>query len=140
MGAGANSAPHLGRQALGEVIDHLGEGERHHDELEAARAQRERSDRQCEQHRHQNGERPRHEGVGEAIDRQHARGVGADAKQRRLSEGHQPMSPGGLSCGERIWSFDTPCGDGAELCTAMRILRENHVAAEHRNQHGFRRL
>jgi hypothetical protein len=39
-------------QALREIIDHLGKGERHHDELEAARAQRERSDRQCEQHRY----------------------------------------------------------------------------------------
>ena len=77
-------------QALGEVVDHLGKRERHHDELEAARAQRERSDRQCEQHRYQNGERPGHEGVTEAVDRQHARGVGADAEQRRLPEGDQP--------------------------------------------------
>jgi hypothetical protein len=41
-------------------------------------------------HRHHNGERPGHEGVGEAVDRQHARGVGPDAEQRRLSEGDQP--------------------------------------------------
>src|SRR5215470_19049089 len=47
-------------QALGEVIDHLGKGERHHDELEAARAQRQCADRQCEQHRDHNGERPGH--------------------------------------------------------------------------------
>ena len=31
-------------QALGEVIDHLRERERHHDELEAARAQRQAAD------------------------------------------------------------------------------------------------
>jgi hypothetical protein len=50
----------------------------------------ETSDRQREQHRNQDGERPRHERIGNAIDRQHARGVGPHAEQRRLSKRDQP--------------------------------------------------
>ena len=52
--------------------------------------QRERADDQCEDHRHRRRGRPDDEGVGPARQREHARGIGADAEEGGLPEGDEP--------------------------------------------------
>ena len=75
-------------EADAEVIDHLREGERDHDEVDAARAQRERADDQREQRGDGERDRPLHEAGRDAFLRQDADRVAADAEIGGMAEAH----------------------------------------------------
>ncbi len=105
-------------QALGEVIDHLREGECHHDELEAAGTQRQRPDRKRDQHGDQYRERPDDERVGQAEDGEHAGGIGADPEQRRLPERDQPGIAEQQVYAERGHAVDRDLGGEARVVDA----------------------
>jgi hypothetical protein len=70
------------------VVHHLREGERDHDEVHAARAQRDRADQQRRERRHQDGRRPRDPQAAHALGGKDAHHVGAGAEERGVAEAH----------------------------------------------------
>ena len=75
-------------EPLRHVVNHLREGERDHDEIDAARAQAERADDEREQRRDRDGGRPLHEARGNAFLPQNADRIAADAEIRGMAETH----------------------------------------------------
>ena len=75
-------------EAAGDVVDHLREGERDHDEVDAARAQRQRADDARGERRHRNGERPGDPRAAHALEREDADDEGAAAKESGMAEAH----------------------------------------------------
>ena len=70
------------------VIDHLREGERDHDEIDAAGAQAERADDERVQRGSRDRDRPLHEAGADAFLGQNADGVAADAEIGGVAEAH----------------------------------------------------
>ena len=81
----------IGLEARGDVVDELREGQRDHDEVDAARAQRQRADQRRPQ-------RPRRrcatghcsQPLWMPLGRQDADGIAADAEEHGVAEAHQP--------------------------------------------------
>ncbi len=78
----------VARQPGDDVIGHLREGERDHDEIDAARAQRQRADHQRKQRRSGKRHRPLHEAGDDALMREDADGIAADAEIGGVAEAH----------------------------------------------------
>src|SRR5215831_6710844 len=72
----------------GDVIDHLRESERDHDEIDAARAQRKRADRERKQRRGRHCQRPLEQAGIDSILGENADGIAADSKIGGMSEAH----------------------------------------------------
>jgi hypothetical protein len=122
-------------QALGEIIGHLRECERHHDELETAGAQRERSDTQCDQHRDRHRAGPDHDGLGDAVDRQHSGRVGADAEQGGLSESDEPGIAEQQVDAERGHAVDCDLGRKARVVGAEIGRHHDRGREQEQEQH-----
>jgi HEAT repeat protein len=58
----------IGRPGDGEIIDHLREGERDHDEIDARGAQAERADQQRRKPAHDDRDQPQHQHLVGAVD------------------------------------------------------------------------
>src|SRR5262249_7210085 len=71
-----------------DEIDHLGEGKRDHDEIDAARAQTESADHEREQRRYDKRSRPLQKARSDPLMRQHADHVAADPEIDRVPEAH----------------------------------------------------
>ena len=78
----------VAREAGAEVIDHLREGERDHDEVDAARAQTQQADDQRDQRGNEERDRPLHEPGRDALARKNADGVAADSQIGGVAEAH----------------------------------------------------
>ena len=78
-----------GLQADCQVVDHLREGQRDHDEVDAARSQRDRAHHRRERRRGQHRQRPRHQRIGDTLHAQDARDIGAHAEERRMAQADQ---------------------------------------------------
>ncbi|KTT53553.1 hypothetical protein SB7C_12405, partial [Staphylococcus epidermidis] len=76
------------RQAGGDVIGHLREGQRDHDEIDAAGAQAERADHQREQRRDDERHRPLDETGADALGGEDADGIATDAEIGGVAEAH----------------------------------------------------
>ena len=129
------------RQARGDVIGHLREGERDHDEIDAAGAQRQRADHQREQRRRRQRHRKLHEAGADAFLRQHADGIAADAeiggvaKAHHAAIAHDEVEARG---GERE---DDDAGEqrqDEDIARELRIERQQHEAGDHQRRCGVR--
>ena len=78
----------VGLQPAADIEDELGEGERDHDEVEPARAQRQRADQGGPQGRRDDGDRPLDQAARDAVMRQDADGIAADAEEHGMAEAH----------------------------------------------------
>src|SRR6185312_1818571 len=80
----------IGLEAGAEVIDQLREGERDHDEVDAARPERQRRHQRGPQRCRQQRDRPLHPAALDLVGRQDADRVAADADEGGMAEAHQP--------------------------------------------------
>jgi hypothetical protein len=106
----------VGRPGDGEIVDHLREGERDHDEIDARRAQADEADRQRHEAAKEDRNKPddghggrarQTEGDGlhvEGMGGQHACNVAAKAEEGGMAEGDKAAEPEGdvePDCGQR---------------------------------------
>src|SRR5579883_1045591 len=80
----------IGFQPRAEIVDELGEGERDHDEIDAARAQRQGAHDGGPDDRRQQRDGPLQPAALDALGRQDADGIAADAEEGGVAEAHQP--------------------------------------------------
>src|ERR1700704_2854765 len=80
----------IGFQACSQIVDELGEGQGDHDEIEAARAQRQRADHGGPRGGGKNAARQLDPAAGDAVMRQDAHGIAADAEEHGVAEAHHP--------------------------------------------------
>ena len=76
----------IGGERGGEEVQHLPEGKRDHDEVDALRPQRDRAGDEREQGRGGERRRELHEGVADAVAHQDADRIGADAEEGGVAE------------------------------------------------------
>src|SRR5262245_32095612 len=76
-----------------DVIDHLREGQRDHDEIDAARAQRQRADREREQRRGRDRQRPLQKAGIHPLLGKNAYRVAADSEIGGVTEAHHAAEP-----------------------------------------------
>src|SRR5215216_4758563 len=75
-------------EADADVVDHLREGERDHDEIDAAGTQRQRPDDERQQSRYRNCDRPLQKAGGEALIGQDADRIASDTQIDGMPEAH----------------------------------------------------
>jgi len=80
----------IARKAGGDVIGHLGKGERDHDEIDAARTQRERADDECKQCGDEERDRPLHETGPKTLGGEDADRIAPDAEIGGMAKAHHP--------------------------------------------------
>ena len=73
-----------------KVVEHLGESERDHDEVDAAGAHRHRADGRGDQSAGADRHQQVDPAVGDAVEAEDAHGIGANAEIGGMAEGHQP--------------------------------------------------
>jgi hypothetical protein len=98
----------IGRPGDGEIIDHLREGERDHDEIDARGAQAERADQQRREAADEHRDQPQHQHLVGAVDQErrghqrfvglvmageNAHGIAAETEEGGMAEGHQASEP-----------------------------------------------
>ena len=76
------------RERDAEVVQHLGEGERDHDEVDAARPDRHRADGERHQRRGRDRGAEMQPPARKAVEGENPGGVGPDAEIGRVAEGH----------------------------------------------------
>jgi hypothetical protein len=113
---------------VAEVVEHLREGERDHDEVDAARAHRDGADHQRHQRRGEDGHGPLQPAAVIAVEGENAYRVAADAEVGGVAEGHQPaVAEDQIEAGGR---------DGEDHHTAQKVdvirLPEQHRQLRHR--------
>ncbi|MGX1151499.1 hypothetical protein AB7M15_007321 [Bradyrhizobium ottawaense] len=127
-------------QPRSDVIGHLREGERDHDEIDAAGAQRERADHERIERGRRERDRKLDEAAADAFLRQHADGIAADAevggmaKAHHAAKTHDEVEAGGRQ------RQDDDAGEqrqDEDVAGELRIERQQQEARQHQGRDGL---
>ncbi|MGY4367276.1 hypothetical protein ACVW1A_003341 [Bradyrhizobium sp. LB1.3] len=128
------------RQPRGDVIGHLREGERDHDEIDAAGAQGERADHQRVDRGGRDRDRKLDEAASDAFLRQHADRVAADAevggvaKTHHAAKTHDEVEARGR---QRQDDDASEQRQDEDVAGGLRIERQQHEARQHQGRDGL---
>ncbi|MHC2518590.1 hypothetical protein ACVMHW_004472 [Bradyrhizobium diazoefficiens] len=128
------------RQPRGDVIGHLRKGQRDHDEIDAAGAQRERADHQRVDRRGRQRDWKLDEAGTYAFLREHADGVAADAEIGGVAKAHHAAKTHDEVEARGGQRQDDDAGEqrqDEDVAGCLRIERQQHEARQHQGRDGL---